>query len=242
MRYFKSAFILGSTSSVAKSICLELARNGCKRFHLVCRNFENNKDLVKLLEKSYGAKITQEKNDILFNCNLIKPYEPKIDIYDLYLIVIGTLGNEKLARVDISESLKINYANYIGILTWLIQIIKNNRIESKGSLWVFTSVASDRGRASNYNYGAAKAALATYCEGLLLRCYKKPFSVRIIKAGFMSTRMASNAPSYLCIDTDKVANYLMRKPFKRGIEYLPWWWSIVMFIVRILPSKLASKL
>ena len=62
MRYFKSAFILGSTSSVAKSICLELARNGCKRFHLVCRNFENNKDLVKLLEKSYGAKITQEKN------------------------------------------------------------------------------------------------------------------------------------------------------------------------------------
>ena len=242
MRYFKSAFILGSTSSVAKSICIELAKNGCKKFHLVCRNLESNKDLVKLLEKYYGANVTEEKNDILFNCDLSKPYKPKVDIYDLYLIAIGTLGNEKLARVDIAESLKINFANYTGIITWLIQIMKNNRIESKGSLWVFSSVACDKGRASNYNYGAAKAALTTYCEGLLLRCYKKPFSVRIIKAGFMSTQMASNAPSYLCTNTDKVASYLMRKPFKRGIEYLPWWWSIVMFIVRNLPSKFVSKL
>ena len=112
----------------------------------------------------------------------------------------------------------------------------------EGSLWVITSVASERGRPSNYHYGSAKAALNTYCEGLLLRCQKKPFSIRIIKAGFMKTPMASNAPSIISISTNKVAEYLMRRPEKRGIEYLPWWWSIIMFIVRNLPTKYAAKL
>ena len=242
MRYFKSAFILGSTSAVAKSICIKLAKNGCTRFHLVCKDLQKNIDLVNLLQKQFKAKVTQEENNLLFNCSLDDCFIPEIDFYDIYLISVGTLGEEKLARADVSEALKINFINYLGILPWLSQITNNNRLKYKGSLWVFTSVACDRGRPSNYHYGSAKAALTTYCEGLFLRCQKKPFSIRIIKAGFMSTRMALNAPSFLCLPTDKVADYLMRKPFKRGIEYLTWWWAIVMFFIRHLPSRLASKL
>ena len=48
----------------------------------------------------------------------------KIDFYDIYLISVGMLGDEKLAREDISESLKINYVNYLGILPWITQIMK----------------------------------------------------------------------------------------------------------------------
>ena len=242
MRYFKSALILGSTSTVAKSICIKLAKNGCTRFHLVCKDLKKNMDLVNLLQKQFKAKVTQEENNLLFNCSLDNCFIPEIDFYHLYLISAGTLGDEKLARKDVLEALKINYVNYLGILPWLTQITKNNRLEYKGSLWVFTSVASERGRPSNYHYGSAKAALNTYCEGLLLRCQKKPFSIRIIKAGFMKTPMALDTPSFMSVSTNKVADYLMRRPQKRGIEYLPWWWSIIMFIVRNLPTKYAAKL
>ena len=58
----------------------------------------------------------------------------------------------------------------------------------------------------------------------------------------MKTPMAFDAPSIISISTNKVADYLMRRPEKRGIEYLPWWWSIIMFIVRNLPTKYAAKL
>ena len=242
MRYFKSAFILGSTSAVAKSICIKLAKNGCTKFHLVCKDLQKNMDLVNLLQKQFKAKVTEEENNLLFNCSLDDCFTPEINFYDFYLISAGTLGNEKLARKDVSEALKINYVNYLGILPWLTQITKNNRMDYEGSLWVFTSVASERGRPSNYHYGSAKAALNTYCEGLLLSCQKKPFSIRIIKAGFMKTPMALKAPSFISISTKIVADYLMRKPEKRGIEYLPWWWSIIMFIVRNLPEKYAAKL
>ena len=108
---------------------------------------------------------------------------------------------------------------------------------------MFSSVAADRGRPSNYHYGAAKAALTALCEGLLLRCHGKPFAVRIIKAGFMATPMTlGKAPPALCASPESVAQDLLRRPNRRGIEYLPWWWSPLMRLIRVLPAPLASKL
>jgi NAD(P)-dependent dehydrogenase (short-subunit alcohol dehydrogenase family) len=108
---------------------------------------------------------------------------------------------------------------------------------------VFSSVAADRGRPSNYHYGAAKAALTALCEGLLLRSHGKPFAVRIIKAGFMATPMTvGKAPPALCASPESVARDLLRRPNKRGIKYLPWWWSPLMRLIRFLPASIASKL
>ncbi len=78
---------------------------------------------------------------------------------------------------------------------------------------------------------------------LLLRCHGKPFAVRIIKAGFMATPMTvGKAPPALCASPKSVAQDLLRRPNKRGIEYLPWWWSPLMQLIRVLPAPLASKL
>ncbi len=242
MKYFKSAFILGSTSEIAKSICIELAKNGCKRFHLVCRDLNRNKELAGELKTFYKANVTEEENDLLSNTSIESPPSTEIDFFELYLITSGSLGDSKLAQSNISEALRITASNYTGIIPWLTRIVNEKRIASHGSLWVFSSVAADRGRPSNYLYGAAKAALTVFCEGLLLRCQNKPFSIRIIKAGFMATPMAANAPASLCISPAQVAKHLMRKPLRRGIEYLPWWWSLIMFIVRTLPNQLAAKL
>ena len=240
--YFKSAFILGGTSTIAQSISIKLADNGCKKFHLVSRNPAANKKLIEKLRIFYKAEVTTEKNDLLLNTSLVKKFKPKVDFYDLYVIAPGLIGNNDLANSNSKEAFKINTVNYAGIIPWLIEIITETRIQFKGSLWVLSSVASDRGRPSNYHYGASKAALSVFCEGLLLRCINKPFSVRIIKAGYISSPMTARAPNFLCTSPKKVASILMKDPYKRGIEYLPWWWNFIMFAVRRLPSNLAAKL
>ena len=104
------------------------------------------------------------------------------------------------------------------------------------------SIVGEKGLSELSGYGASKAALSIFCEGLLLRCVNKPFSVRIIKAGYISTPMAAGAPKLLCTSPTKVASILMKDPFKRGIEYLPWWWNLIMIAVRRLPSFLAARL
>jgi short-subunit dehydrogenase len=108
---------------------------------------------------------------------------------------------------------------------------------------VFASVAADRGRPSNYVYGAAKAALTTFCEGLLLRCHGTPFAVRVLKAGFMATPMTEGkAPPALCASPEAIARALVSSPDRRGIAYLPLWWAAIMALVRLLPPAVAHRL
>ena len=243
IKLIKSALVLGSTSFVARAICFQLAEQGCLKFHLISRNPSKNKDFLYLLRNKYNIEITEEYNDLLLNSSIDNPFIPKVDNFDLYLITAGYLGDNYRARSDISEAIRISSSNYIGILPWINMIASNERISKPGKLWVFSSVAGDLGRSSNYHYGAAKSALTTYLEGLHSRCYKKPFQIRIIKAGFIDTPMTKGkAPKILCISPEKVAKRLLSSPNKKGVEYLPRWWSLVMFIVRHLPLALVSKL
>ncbi len=235
----RSAFVLGSSSEIAKSICIELAKKGCKKFHLLTRNLESNKTLISFLNDNYVVSITEEKFDLLdgdFS-------RPKVDDFDLYLIAAGDLGNQNNSINDVDEAIRIARCNYTGILRWLIEITKSERLNLKSRLWILSSVAGDIGRPSNYNYGAAKSALTTFANGLYLRCINKPFAVRIFKLGFIYTRMTiGKAPKILCMNPDKLAKLILRKPNRRGIEYLPSWWSLIMKILSIVPAKIISKL
>ena len=235
--------MLGSTSEVAKAICRELASSGCGRFHLVARNREANQVLARELEASYGAAVSTEQNDLLADSSLTPVRWPEVGDFDLYLITAGALGDAELARSDAAEAMRITAANYVGLIPWITAIATPERLALPGRLWVFSSVAADRGRPSNYHYGAAKAALTAFCEGVLLRCHGKPFAVRVIKAGFMATPMTvGKAPLALCASPESVARVLLRRPNRRGIEYLPWWWSPLMRLIRVLPAPIASKL
>ncbi len=236
--------MLGSTSTVAKAICIELAKNhNCKRFHLVARNKNSNHELTHRLETSFDALVTEEIVDLIDSSSLTSLNIPKVDNYELYIIAAGSLGKAELARKDIKEALEITAVNYTGIVTWITSIVTKERISQKGMLWVFCSVAGDKGRPSNYHYGAAKSALSTFCEGLFLRCQGRPFSVRIIKAGYINSPMTKGkVPKLLCIDPRTVAKILLKKPNRRGTEYLPWWWTLIMFIVKIMPHSIISKL
>lgn len=236
----QSAFVLGSTSSVATAICQALAQRGCRRFHLLARNAIANQALASELRQRYGAEVTLEQLDLL----AANPAPPQLsELFDLYLITAGSLGDAERARHQAEEALAITAANYTGLIPWLTAIATPERIQTPGRLWVFSSVAADRGRPSNYHYGAAKAGLTRFCEGLLLRCHGTPFAVRILKAGFMATPMTvDKAPALLCAKPESIARDLLRRPHRRGIEYIPWWWAPLMMLIRRLPPALASKL
>jgi NAD(P)-dependent dehydrogenase (short-subunit alcohol dehydrogenase family) len=239
----RSAFVLGSTSGVAGALCQELARRGCRRFHLVARNDRANQQLADQLQQRHGAAVTIEHTDLLADAALEPVRRPEVGDFDLYLVTAGCLGDAELARSDGAEALRILAANVGGLIPWLTAIATPERLARPGRLWLFSSVAADRGRPSNYHYGAAKAALTALGEGLLLRCHGTPFAVRIIHAGFIATPMTvGKAPAALCASPQSVARDLLRRPNRRGIEYLPWWWAPLMGLVRLLPATLASRL
>ena len=235
----KSAFVLGSTSEIAKAICIELANNGCKRFHLLARDLERNQALISKLKLNYKAIVSEELFDLLDEKNSI----PDVENFDLYLIASGFIGDQLLASENIYELKKITSINYTGILRWLIAITTEERLNRKSRLWILSSVAGDIGKPSNYSYGAAKSALTIFSQGLYLKSRKKLFSIRIFKAGYVLTRMTDiNAPRFFCIKPSMLAKIILKNPDKQGIEYLPWWWFIIIKILSILPESIISNL
>ena len=236
----RSAWVLGSTSTVATSICHRLAERGCCRFHLLARNTERNQALASELRDRFGANVSCEIVDLLAPTSA----QPELqEQFDLYIVAAGSLGNAELARGDAVEAQAITQANFTGLIPWLTAIVSPQRIKQPGALWVFSSVAADRGRPSNYHYGAAKAGLLRFCEGLLLRFHGTPFAVRILKAGFIASPMTDGkAPPILCTRPEQIARTLLHHPRRRGIETIPWWWTPLMALVRRLPARIASRL
>ena len=167
----------------------------------------------------------------------------EIDNYDLYLIAAGTMGNNKLAREDFLEAQNIININFFSLVEWITKIVTKKRTLLDSRLWILSSVAGDRGRPSNYQYGSAKAGLTTFCEGIMHICYGKPFKVRIIKAGYIATKMTlGNVPRVLCAEPQLLAKMMIKNQNKRGIEYFPKWWFFLMFIVKLIPSRYLRSL
>jgi decaprenylphospho-beta-D-erythro-pentofuranosid-2-ulose 2-reductase len=105
----------------------------------------------------------------------------------------------------------------------------------RGTLAVIGSVAGDRGRRSNYIYGAAKAAIHAFCEGLGGRV-----NVVLIKPGWVDTPMTSAfRKNPLFTSAASVARGIHRAIAKgRGTVYVPGYWRWISLIVRMLPAKL----
>ena len=236
----RSVWVLGSSSTVAISICRALAERGCRRFHLIARNQERNQVFARELRDRFGAQATCEAVDLVIS----EPPQPQLtEVFDLYIVAAGNLGDAERARNDAAEAQAIIQANFTGLIPWLTAIVTPERIRQPGALWIFSSVAADRGRPSNYHYGAAKAGLLRFCEGLFLRCHGTPFAVRVLKAGFIASPMTNGkAPRVLCARPEQIARDLLRNPFRRGIELIPWWWRPLMAVVRRLPACIAAKL
>ena len=107
-----------------------------------------------------------------------------------------------------------------------------------GTLVVVTSVAGDRGRQSNFCYGATKAAVSAFLDGLRASLASKKVSVLEVKPGVMDTAMTAHLPlSPLMASPQKVAGDIMKAIDRRKRRiYTPWFWKIIMTGLKMLPD------
>jgi short-subunit dehydrogenase len=105
-------------------------------------------------------------------------------------------------------------------------------------------VAGDRGRQSNYLYGAAKAGLSTFLQGLRNRLFHANVKVITIKPGFVDTHMTYGRPGlFLVASPESVARGIFRAIAKgKDVVYLPWFWRPIMLIVQSIPEAIFKRL
>ena len=113
-----------------------------------------------------------------------------------------------------------------------------------GTIVGIGSVAGDRGRLSNYVYGAAKAGFHTYLSGLRNRLGRKGVHVVTVKPGFVDTAMTWGLPGlFLVASPEAVATDICKAVKKRrNTIYTPWFWRYIMLIIMHVPEFIFKKL
>ena len=116
--------------------------------------------------------------------------------------------------------------------------------QRRGAIVVLSSVAGDRGRIANYVYGAAKAALSTYLQGLRARLWRAGVAVVTVKPGPVDTAMTFGLDRLPLLVPPHVVAEACLKAARRGTEivYVPGPWRLIMAIIRHIPERIFKRL
>ena len=242
----KKVLIIGATSAIAEHCARIWAARG-DALYLVARNEERLKTIAVDL-KVRGAAQTHtyciDLNDMDSHAALLDAAEAVMDGIDTVIIAHGTLSNQKTCEQSVEETLleiNTNALSSISLLTLLANRFESNQA---GTIAVISSVAGDRGRASNYVYGSAKAMITAFTSGLRQRLHKSNVAVVTIKPGFVDTPMTAEfKKGLLWAKPQAVAAKIVRAiDTKKNEVYVPAFWWLVMTVIKAIPSRLFRKM
>ena len=217
-------------------------------FFLVGRNLEKLQQTADDLQ-ARGAEATHvyvlDVNQFESHPAMLEACYASLGQVDIALIAHGTLPDQAVCEQDVNVALQEFSSNGLSVIALLTLLANRMEVQSVGTIAVISSVAGDRGRASNYLYGAAKAAVSTFCEGLRVRLFNSGVHVLTIKPGFVDTPMTKGLPlpKVLVVSPEKVAkDILWAIRNRKNTLYTPWFWRLIMMIIISLPCYLFKRI
>jgi len=242
----KRILIIGATSAIAEHCARIWAARG-DALHLVARNEQHVQVIASDLKVRGASEVTTYVTDL----NNMDKHEELLDVadaalggVDIVLITHGTLSNQKSCELSVKETLAEIQTNALSTISLLTLIANKFEAKQSGTICVISSVAGDRGRASNYVYGTAKAMVTAFTSGLRQRLQKSNVSVVTIKPGFVDTPMTAEfKKGLLWVKPISVAESIVRAIDGKKTEvYVPQFWFVIMLIIKILPTKIFKRL
>ncbi|MFO0416266.1 MAG: SDR family oxidoreductase [Pseudomonadota bacterium] len=242
----KNILIIGATSAIATEVAREFAKENVN-FYLLARNQERLDRLANdLVVRGASAAHTDtfDANDLGSHEHLLERALKTLGSIDAVLIAHGDLPDQSACQrsfQDAQRALNTSLLSQISFLTWLANYFENKR---SGNITVISSVAGDRGRQSNYVYGAAKGGLSTFLQGLRNRLAFAGVSVTTIKPGFVDTPMTQHLPKGPLFADPANVGHRIHKAMLRGesVVYTPWFWRYIMLIILHIPEFIFKKL
>jgi decaprenylphospho-beta-D-erythro-pentofuranosid-2-ulose 2-reductase len=163
---------------------------------------------------------------------------------DLVVVAHGTLPDQEeceSSSAAVKTCLDDNFTSAAIIIQVCAQQLSQ---QGKGTLAVLSSVAGDRGRKSNYTYGAAKAGIDAFLQGLQGRFAGTEINIVNIKPGMIESPMTSGMTKGAVWSTPEKIAPTIYKAIEQGrrVCYVPGYWRLIMLIIRGLPTSVLARL
>ncbi|MFY1828858.1 SDR family oxidoreductase [Myxococcus fulvus] len=242
----KKVLVLGATSAIAQATVRLLAARGAS-LYLVGRNVENLDAVAKDAATRGAAKVESKAldlNDFSAHEALVDGAFQALGGLDGVVLAHGVLGDQTEAQRSWAATETVLRTNFLSAVSLLTALANRFEAQKAGTLVVISSVAGDRGRQSNYVYGASKGALNVFLQGLRNRLAKSNVAVVTVKPGFVDTPMTAHIPkNKLFASPEKVARGLLSAADGRKNEvYVPGIWALIMLIIKSIPESVFKKL
>ncbi len=247
-RYPKSVVILGALSGVARHLADAFAREGfavvlagrdMTELDLLARDLRT-RHRVSCCCLAFDALNVDSHGAFVAQCT-----EALGELPGGVVLSFGYMADQSEAQRDFAVARRTLDTNFTGAVSILEQFAAAYEDRRCGFIAALGSVAGDRGRKMNYIYGASKAGLSVYLQGLRNRLHEAGVQVTTIKPGFMDTPMTygMKLPKPLVAAPDAAARAMTRAILKgRNIVYVPFFWRYIMWIIRSIPEWQFKKM
>lgn len=234
----RSILILGARSDIARACAHRFAREGFD-VQLAARDAEALDRDAQDLRLRHAVTVSTNRFDALEIDGFADFVDALPVLPDMVICAVGFMGEQASSQRDPAAASVVLRSNFEGPALILGLLAERFEARGSGAIIGISSVAGDRGRASNYVYGAAKAGFSAYLSGLRNRLAKGAIRVITVKPGFVATRMTEGMDlnPRLTASPQQVAEAIWRATEgKRDVVYVKPVWRVIMFIIRCLPE------
>jgi decaprenylphospho-beta-D-erythro-pentofuranosid-2-ulose 2-reductase len=235
--------IFGATSTIAAEVAAIHAARG-DSLYLVGRSREKLDALAQRLEAARPRTLCADFDDATQASSCVARVLSDLGGIDSVLVAHGLLGDQLASERDFGEASRIIHTNFVSAVALLIPLVNQLESQQAGRLGVITSVAGERGRPRNYTYGASKAALSIYLQGVRSRLHAAGVSVTTLKLGPVDTPMTvGHTKNVLFAKPAEVARDIVAAMDARRAEtFVPSRWAVIMPVVRNMPEAMFQQL
>lgn len=238
--------IFGATSTIAESCARAWATRGAALFLAGRRGAELDAMAADLRVRG-AASVATWAGDLAAverHPDLLAALETGLGDPDVALLAWGTLTDQARAEAEPAGYAAAELATNFAAPAALLLALAPKVAAPGGVLACISSVAGDRGRQSNFVYGAAKGGLQRLLEGLRHKLHARGVAVLDIRPGFVATRMTDHLDRRgpLWATPERVAADVLRAvDRRRAVLYTPWFWRWIMLAVAAVPRPLFHR-
>jgi hypothetical protein len=241
----KTLLLVGGTSDIGRATALHYAQAGW-HVQLAARNEEEARRNADDIRARTSAEVTVHRLDVLEASDFDSFANSLPALPDTVVCVVGELGDQAKGQADSTHASLVLRTNFEGPALLLGLFAERFLARGSGTLVGVSSVAGDRGRGSNYLYGAAKAGFTAFLSGLRNRLAPKGLRVVTVKPGFVRTQMTAGMklPPVLTAEPGEVGRAIFTAAEKssRDVIYVRPIWRPVMMAIGSIPERFFKRL
>lgn len=241
----RRVLIVGATSALAQAAARRLADAG-ERLFLVGRTPEKLDAVAADLRVRGGDVAGATVVDLSQSDGhepLVREAIEALGGLDVVLVAHGVLGDQQAAEASYRDAEAILRTNFLSIVSLLTPVANLFEAQKSGTIAVISSVAGDRGRASNYVYGASKGGLDVFLDGLRHRLHASGVRVVSIRPGPVDTPMTAHMKKGPLMAEPDVVGRGIVEALDGGADvvYLPGIWRWIMLMIRSMPRAVFHR-